>query len=191
MPTRVPPSGAAPEGYVGVCASDPDRWTTVPAPRRRHCAARVRDGGHVHAKRDWRRGRKGCGQVSSFRSPGADGPSQCANCSRSPKSVVLESARFRCDLGAAPRRLVQQTSRLWLTDSGSGHTPKRMSSSAVIRRSCRAGNSRLLTGCRNHDQAIRPIRDRTIGLICTVTPVDGSSIQAPHPRDALNEVLDT
>ena len=41
----------------------------------------------------------------------------------------------------------------------------------MINRSWRAGNSRLLTGCRKNDQAILPIRVRAIGLMCTaITP---------------------
>ena len=44
----------------------------------------------------------------------------------------------------------------------------------MTKRSCLAGKSRLLTGCRNSDQAIRPIRERAIGLMCTVfTPAVG------------------
>lgn len=37
-------------------------------------------------------------------------------------------------------------------------------SSGVTRRSCLAGNSRLLTGCRSNDHAMRPTLDRRTGV---------------------------
>ena len=63
----------------------------------------------------------------------------------------------------------------------------------MINRSCLAGNSRLLTGWRNNDQAIRPTRYRDIGLIYTViTPaVYNSWTGEPPYRSALTESLDT
>ena len=63
----------------------------------------------------------------------------------------------------------------------------------MISRSAFAGNSRLLTGCRNSNQAIRPARYREIGFIYTVILLrrSNSLIGEPLYRSALTESLDT